>query len=143
MNKIIIVIIYISTITFAQAKQSYPRITVSSVLSVYDGDTIKVNIDNYPAIIGKAISIRIRGIDAPEIRGKCTSEKIKAKLARDSLRAILASGEVIELHNVERGKYFRIVANVIVDGVDVAELMIEKQLAREYDSKLKRLSWCN
>lgn len=48
------------------------------MVSVYDGDTFKVNIDDYPAIVGEAISIRIRGIDAPEIRGKCLSEKVKA-----------------------------------------------------------------
>jgi len=142
MNKLIIVFLAcLSSTSFA--KETYPNITISNIVSVYDGDTIKVNIDNYPAVIGKSISIRIRGIDAPEMRAKCSSEKTKAKLARDYLRAILARGEVLELHNVERGKYFRIVANLIVDDVDIAELMIEKQLARKYDGKAKRLSWCN
>lgn len=124
------------------AKTTYPNITVSSVVSVYDGDTIKVNIDNYPAVIGEAISIRILGIDAPEIRGKCASEKVKAIQARDYLRVILASASVVELHNVSRGNYFRLFANVIVDGIDVGQLMIEKQLAREYDGKYKRIGWC-
>jgi len=100
-----------------------------------------VNIDNYPVLIGESILIRLRGIDAPEMRVKCPLEKTKATLARGYLRAILARGKVIELHNVERGKYFRIVANLIVDEIDIAELMIEKQLAREYSGG-KRLSWC-
>ena len=30
--------------------------------------------------------MRIRGIDTPEIRGKCAAEKTKAKAARDFLR---------------------------------------------------------
>jgi len=77
------------------------------------------------------------------MRAKCFSEKTKAKLARDYLRTILASGEVIELHNIERGKYFRIVANLIVDGVDIGKLMIQKQLAREYKGKSKQMGWCN
>jgi endonuclease YncB( thermonuclease family) len=77
----------------------------------------------YPNIIGTAISVRVRGIDTPEMRVKCSSEKAKAIQARDYLRVILARGEVIELHNVERGKFFCIVANVIVDGVAIAELI--------------------
>jgi micrococcal nuclease len=87
-----------------QAKPTYQNITVSAIVSVYDGDTIKVNIANYPAIVGEFISIRIRGIDAPEMCAKCPLEKTKAIRARDYLRATLASGEVIELHNVERGQ---------------------------------------
>ena len=110
----------------ASARQTYPNITVSEVISVYDGDTIKVTINNYPAVIGEAISIRIRGIDAPEIRSKCAIEKAKAIEARDYLRAVLARGEVVELHNVQRGKYFRLLGNVIIDGVDVGELMLGK-----------------
>ena len=58
------------------------------------------------------------------------------------LRVILASASVVELHNVSRGNYFRLFANVIVDGIDVGQLMIEKQLAREYDGKYKRIGWC-
>jgi len=41
-----------------------------NVLSIYDGDTFKVNIDGFPPICGKEISIRIRGIDAPEIKSR-------------------------------------------------------------------------
>jgi len=76
------------------------------------------------------------------MRAKFPLEKTKAIQARDYLRAILVSAAVAELHNVSRGKYFRLFANVIVDGIDVGELMIDKQLAREYD-KGKRLGWCN
>ena len=126
-----------------QAKAIYPDITVSEVISVYDGDTFKVNIDNYPAVIGESISIRIRGIDAPEIRGKCVSEKAKAIEARDFLKQRLASGKLIELHNVQRGKYFRLVAKVVVDDVDVSQALIDKGLARLYDGRAKRETWCS
>jgi hypothetical protein len=36
---------------------------------------------------------------------------------------------------VERGGYFRLVANIIVDSVK--ELMLEKQLVKSYDGKTK------
>ena len=37
--------------------------------SVYDGDTFKVDIPHWPKIISDNISVRIKEIDAPEMRG--------------------------------------------------------------------------
>ena len=59
----------------AQAAPQYGTVTVSKVISVYDGDTFRVNIDSLPPIVGKNIAIRVNGIDTPEIRGKCQYEK--------------------------------------------------------------------
>ena len=55
----------------AQAPPQYGTVTVSKVISVYDGDTFRVNIDSLPPIVGKNIAIRVNGVDTPEIRGKC------------------------------------------------------------------------
>ena len=55
----------------------------------YDGDTCTFNLPGIHPFFGKKISARIRGIDTPEIRGKCAAEKRKAKAARDYLRALL------------------------------------------------------
>jgi len=41
----------------------------------YDGDTITVNINDVHPLLGDNINIRVRGIDTPEIRGKCQYEK--------------------------------------------------------------------
>jgi len=43
-------------------------LTASNVTSVIDGDTFRANIKGYPDLL-KDISIRIYGIDAPEIKG--------------------------------------------------------------------------
>ena len=59
----------------AQAAPQYGSVTVSKVISVYDGDTFRVNIDSLPPIVGKNIPIRVNGVDTPEIRGKCQYEK--------------------------------------------------------------------
>ena len=52
---------------------------VKEITSIYDADTFRVNIEGYPPIIGERIPVRVLGIDAPELRGKCESEKIKAR----------------------------------------------------------------
>ncbi len=55
----------------------------------YDGDTCTFSIQALHPLIGEKINVRIRGIDTPEIRGKCEGEKNKAILARDFLVALM------------------------------------------------------
>ena len=125
----------------AQAKPQYGTVTVSKVISVYDGDTFRVNIDSLPPIVGKNIRIRVNGVDTPEIRGKCQYEKNLALKARDFVRGKLANAKEIKLTNLQRGKYFRVVANVVVDGVSLEKELLDNELAYEYGGG-KKLSWC-
>ena len=129
-------------ITFqVQAAPQYGTVTVSKVISVYDGDTFRVNIASLPPIVGKNIAIRVNGVDTPEIRGKCQYEKNLALKARDFVRAKLANAKEIKLTNLQRGKYFRVVANVLVDGVSLEQELLDNELAYEYSGG-KKLSWC-
>ena len=107
----------------------------------YDGDTCTVTIPDVHPVFGLKIRVRVAGIDTPEIRGKCASEKSRAIKARDAARTMMANAEQIDLRNVERGQYFRIVADVMVDGVSLGERLIEAGLARRYDGG-KRKGWC-
>ena len=131
-------------LTFASAIQAAPQygtVTVSKVISVYDGDTFRVNIASLPPIVGKNIAIRVNGVDTPEIRGKCQYEKNLALEARDFVRGKLANAKEIKLTNLQRGKYFRVVANVLVDGVSLEQELLDNELAYRYDGG-KKLSWC-
>ena len=123
------------------AAPQYGTVTVSKVISVYDGDTFRVNIDSLPPIVGKNIAIRVNGVDTPEIRGKCQYEKNLALEARDFVRGKLANAKEIKLTNLQRGKYFRVVANVLVDGVSLEQELLDNKLAYSYDGG-KKLSWC-
>ena len=140
MIKFVALIFLITTINL-QAKPQYGTVTVSKVISVYDGDTFRVNIDSLPPIVGKNIPIRVNGVDTPEIRGKCQYEKNLALKARDFVRAKLANAKEIKLTNLQRGKYFRVVANVVVDGVSLEKELLDNELAYSYDGG-KKLSWC-
>ncbi len=125
----------------AQAAPQYGTVTVSKVISVYDGDTFRVNIDSLPPIVGKNIAIRVNGVDTPEIRGKCQYESNLALKARDFVRNKLADAKEIKLTNLQRGKYFRVVANVVVDGVSLEKELLDNELAYEYSGG-KKLRWC-
>ena len=75
MKKIFLVIALCLGAFIVQAATAYGTVTVSKVISVYDGDTFRVNIDSLPPLVGKNIPIRLKGVDTPEIQGKCQYER--------------------------------------------------------------------
>jgi len=115
----------------------------SDLVYVYDVDTFFIDIPMMPEIFGKRLPIRIRGIDGPEILGKCQYEKDNAIIARDFLRELFNSSETLTLSNFERGKYFRLVSDVFINYKSVATILIENNLVRKYDGKGKRKGWCD
>jgi micrococcal nuclease len=124
-----VVLLSIAPICMA-ADETYGNV-IAEVVGVYDGDTFKVNIDGWPDIIGKEISVRIYGIDTPEIRGTKGDTK-RLALSAKMFSANYLLGCKVELRNMRRGKYFRIIADVYVDGENLAELLIKEGLAKPY-----------
>ena len=121
----------------------------ATVTSVYDGDTVKVQAEHWPGHTWTG-SVRVLGIDTPEIRGKCPEEKIAAIAAREYVKAIL--GIHIMLHNIRLGKFAgRVLADVKFPGgivvgqgrvtLDLAEQLIANGHARPYNGGA-RLGWC-
>ena len=94
----------------------YPDVKVSRLLRVIDGDTFACDIDEHSAIAGKNISIRLRGINTPELRSKDPEERLSAIFEKQRLSDLLTNALVIELRNIDRDKYFRIDADVYIDG---------------------------
>jgi len=137
-----IVLISLLFIGSLVAKQNYGSITVDEVISIYDGDTFRVNINSYPPIIGKKMSIRLNGVDTPEIKGKCTKEKTLARKAKQLTVSTLRGAKKVELRNMQKGKYFRIVADVYADNKSLADILIKNHLAVKYDGGRKIKDWC-
>ena len=126
------------SLCFAVQAKTYGNVTVSRVVSVYDGDTIMVDIDEYPPILGQNISVRIFGIDTPEIKSKNPKETERAKQVKDYVQDLLKNAKVVELRNIQKDKYFRILAEVYVDGQSIADLLIKKGYAVPYDGGTKQ-----
>ena len=120
----------------------YGSAVVSEVTSIYDGDTFRANLKGYPEIIGYRIGVRINGIDTPEMRGQCQKEKKLARQAKEMTVTQLRGAKKIELRNMKRGKYFRIVADVYVDGKSLGDMLIKRSLAVPYDGGHKGKDWC-
>jgi micrococcal nuclease len=120
---------------------AYDDIIGVQYVRCHDGDTCTINIAHLPDVFGHEIPLRLRGIDAPEISGKCLKEKQHAQRAKGYLNGLLASGKAIGLSQIQRDKYFRLLAVVHVDGVNVNQLLLDRGYARAYDGKTKQ-SWC-
>jgi endonuclease YncB( thermonuclease family) len=113
------------------------------VIKCYDADTITIASKlPYDASPLYRLSVRLNGIDAPEIKGKSAEEKEVAKEARDFLSNLVLN-KMIRLENVESEKYGRILADVYLGEVHLNELLIKERYAVKYDggTKLKPVSW--
>ena len=69
------------------------RLIPADVLRVVDGDTFEARVHVWPGL-DVTTKVRLRGIDAAELRARCPEERVKAEAARDALREMLAQGAV-------------------------------------------------
>jgi micrococcal nuclease len=113
------------------------------VIKVYDGDTLTIATKlPFPASPLYRLSVRLRGIDTPEMRGASEDEKQAAKLVRDFVHGI-AHNKYVQLRNVQSEKYGRLLADVYVESVHLNELLLLLRYAVKYDGgpKVSPTSW--
>lgn len=109
---------------------------------VYDGDTIIVSVDGWPAIAGQKIPIRLNGVDCPEMTDKDPVVKEWAHKAQAFTQSIVPPGTIVQLIGMQRDGRFRIDAVVQApDGRNVASELIKERFGRVYDGKKKRTPW--
>ncbi len=114
----------------------------AEVLRVIDGDTFEARVHVWPGL-DITTKIRLRGIDAPELRAKCAAERTMAEAARDALGAMLAEGAV-GISGVTLDKYGgRVVADAGTRSIaNVSSEMLAKGHARRYAGGRRR-GWCD
>lgn len=81
-------------------------------------------------------SVRIHGIDCPEIRTTSKSEKQCAEIAKDFLLKTIMN-KYVSLENVDLDKYGRILADVFIDGENISDMLLKERLAVRYDGGKK------
>lgn len=129
----------------AAAGEDAPRQIIGPVavdiVKVRDGDTVEVDAHIWPQQTVR-VAVRLRGVDAPEMRGGCESERRAALAARDRLSVLLAGGSVT-VSEVEGDKYFgRVLAVLSAKGEpDVAATLLGEGLVVAYGGKARR-DWC-
>lgn len=108
----------------------------------YDGDTCYIDVPFLPDSLRK-MSIRILGIDTPEIKGKCDKEKELALEAREFANKAFREAKEIDYQDLGWDKYGgRLLTNVYLDGKLYSKMIIDAGLARPYDGGTKK-GWCD
>ena len=91
-----------------------------SVASVYDGDTIKINLNCSASVYCEKVPVRVRGVDTPEIKGK------------------FLANTPINLSDCGRDKYFRLLCHVTNGkGQSLAKELIKADLGYAYEGGRK------
>ena len=113
------------------------------IIEIIDGDTFKIDIEKCIwKVICKNMSVRVRGIDTPELHSKDDAEKEKAQKAKQFTEDFLSKGKV-NLIYCTRDKYFRLLCNVKVrppkvkakdfsQDKDLATALLSAELAKPY-----------
>lgn len=111
-----------------------------TVTRVVDGDTIDVILDLGFSVLHKC-RVRLYGIDTPESRTRDKDEKARGKLASKFLEDSINDGTKVILRSKlkdSKGKYGRVLGEVIVDDININELMIKRYLAVKYYGQSKQ-----
>jgi endonuclease YncB( thermonuclease family) len=115
-------------------------ITEGKVIKVYDADTItiasKLPYDESPLY---RLSVRLNGIDTPEMKGKDVSndEKEAAKSAREFVYKLVFN-KFVRLENIESEKYGRILADVFIGELHLNNWLVTERYAIKYDGGTKK-----
>lgn len=125
----------------AFAAEMLPGPYRGTVERVVDGDTLAVRV-NVWLQQDLYVLVRVRGIDAPEMRGRCEGEKLLARDAAAALAHLVAGGPVV-LTRIEGDRYFgRVLADVAnAQGENVGDALLASGMARQYAGKA-RGGWC-
>ena len=119
----------------------------AEVVRVIDGDTLDLRVDLWPGL--QAIyAVRVRGIDAPELRrAGCEEQRIWAEEAKAQVAKLYDIGSRIKLENVEYDAYSGpVVADVRRGRSDrwifLADEVVERGLAVAWTPDMADVPWC-
>ena len=117
-----------------------------TVIKVYDGDTITIA-TKLPFKTESPIyrfSVRLIGIDTPEMKGKGVTEEEKTA-AHEAQQFVsnLILNKYVTLENIQNEKYGRILADVYIGDIHLNNLLLKERLAVPYNgaTKIKPVSW--
>tara|TARA_B100000945_G_scaffold310217_1_gene301906 strand:+ start:990 stop:1394 length:405 start_codon:yes stop_codon:yes gene_type:complete len=112
------------------SSETNAELSFTIIKSCYDGDTCTT-------MDGEII--RLACIDTPELKGKKANPN-EAKEARDFLNN-LVSNKRVSLRRITNDKYGRTVGELIINGINVQELIVQKGYGKVYKKYAYQCDW--
>lgn len=111
----------------------------------FDGDTFTVDIPDIHPFFGNSIAIRILGVNTAEIGSTDDCERKAALLARQRTQELLSKAKRIDLVEIKKDKYFRVLSRTMLDTtIDLGQILLNEKLAVPYDGGTKKKhDWCS
>ena len=137
----VVCVLFLSPLISAvEAKQILPGPFPFELVEVIDGDTFRARVDIW---LGQSVTVKVRlkGVDTPEMNGKCAAEKKLARQAKDFAENWLRKNQV-QLVNVHYGTYAgRVLATAqIKNGDSLSAALLAENLAKPYRGR--HAKWC-
>jgi len=116
----------------------------AELIRVIDGDTVLVSAMPWPDH-HVTTYVRLRGIDAPELKSRCPAIRNAAEQAQSTLTSLLNASPVVALTDISGDKYYgRVVAALtLADGSDPAEALLSAGLVDPYRGGRKKTVACS
>ena len=144
MKKLILLLLVVPVLAFAQPKQK-PGVTYDAVITrVIDGDTVGIQATWLPAPLKPELSIRVFGVDTPEKghRAARPSEAARGEAATAFTKAQINAATKRQIVLMDWDKYGgRVLGDVLLNGQSLRAMLIQNGFAREYYGEAKT-SWC-
>jgi len=112
-------------------QKTYGNAVIDRINSTEAGYVIRCNVKDWPPVIGRNIPVRIDGIVPPSIVTEDgTPNRFFDQQTKKFIESTVKNAEAINLRNIKRAASFGIIAEVIVNGKSLANLLIESGLAK-------------
>ena len=144
MLKIVLALLLIPTLAFAETKKPEGVVYDLKIMRVIDGDTVEFEAPFLVDPLPKKLSIRVWGVDTPEksFRAKCEKEAAMGAEATKFTKDLVANAKTTQISIYEWDKFGgRVLGDVIIDGNSLTKMLLDKGYAREYYGDAKQ-SWC-
>ena len=142
-NTVKLTIPFIEEITIKDIPKYIPQISEGRVINVYDGDTIHIvgYVLNNPELF--KFSVRLNGIDCPEMKSGKSSDKTEYDIAvKAKTHLCEIHNKIVNLKNVNLDKYGRLLADVYYENRHLNKEMIDNRLAVSYCGGTKKIPIC-
>jgi len=135
-------LIALATVTVGQFTFD-PNLGKYRVVRVIDGDTLEITAPNLPKELGDKLSLRVRGVDTPEMNGKCDKETQKAEEAKQFVEKTLEGASTVVVLVEKWGKFGgRVIGDVLINEQRLSKILLDRGLGVSYNGRGEKHDWC-